>query len=102
MVYMLFAAGWLVFRGVAIELEGNRTLENARADMNTASAILGNTTFLNVIVSLSATYGLYFLASFLFFEPWHMFSSFFQYLLLVPFYINIMMVYAYCNVHDVR
>lgn len=28
-------------------------------------------------------------------------SSFLQYLVLVPSYINILMVYAFCNLHDV-
>jgi len=52
-------------------------------------------------VSLSSTYLLYFIASFMFFEPWHMFTSFVQYLLLSPSYINVLNIYAFCNVHDI-
>lgn len=34
-------------------------------------------------------------------DPWHMFTSFFQYLLLLPSYVNILLLYAFCNLHDV-
>uniref|UniRef100_U9TGW9 Chitin synthase n=1 Tax=Rhizophagus irregularis (strain DAOM 181602 / DAOM 197198 / MUCL 43194) TaxID=747089 RepID=U9TGW9_RHIID len=40
-------------------------------------------------------------ASLLFLEPWHLLSSSVQYLLLIPFYINVLHVYAFCNIHDV-
>ncbi|CAG8493588.1 14834_t:CDS:2 [Funneliformis mosseae] len=102
MIYMLFAAFWLTYKGVSIQMG---ILENENQitgnNVNTASAIINDSTFRNIILSVISTYGLYFTASFLFFEPWHMFSSFIQYLLLVPFYVNILNVYAFCNVHDV-
>ncbi|CAG8606533.1 3645_t:CDS:2, partial [Acaulospora morrowiae] len=100
MIYMLFAAGWLTYKGIAFQLDKQRGAITG-ANLSTASAILSNATFRNIILSVVSTYGLYFLASFLFFEPWHMFTSLGQYLLLVPFYINILNVYAFCNVHDV-
>jgi len=34
-------------------------------------------------------------------DPWHMFTSFGQYLLLMPSYVNILNVYAFSNWHDV-
>lgn len=54
-----------------------------------------------ILIALSATFGLWFLASFLYLDPWHMFHSFPQYLLVVSSYINILNVYAFCNWHDV-
>lgn len=48
-----------------------------------------------------ATYGLYLISSLLYFEPWHMLTSFVQYLLLLPSYVNILLIYAMCNLHDV-
>jgi len=54
-----------------------------------------------IIVALLATFGLYFIASFMYLDPWHMFTSFGQYLLLASSYINILMVYAFSNWHDV-
>src|SRR6266536_2846440 len=63
--------------------------------------IIKNQIFYTLIISLASTYVLYFLVSFLFFDPWHMFTSFIQYLLLTPTYINILNVYAFCNTHDI-
>lgn len=103
MIYMLFASGWLVYKGVSIQLNAlNESNKISGLNVNTTSAIMNNPAFRNIILSIVATYGIYFLASFLFFEPFHMFTSLAQYLLLVPFYINILNVYAFCNVHDVR
>lgn len=103
MIYMLFASGWLVYKGVSIQLNDlNESNKLSGLNVSTTSAIMNNPAFRNIILSIVATYGIYFLASFLFFEPFHMFTSLAQYLLLVPFYINILNVYAFCNVHDVR
>ena len=54
-----------------------------------------------IIIALAATFGLYFVASFLYLDPWHMFTSFPQYLLVMSSFINILMVYAFSNWHDV-
>ncbi|KAF2636809.1 chitin synthase 2 [Massarina eburnea CBS 473.64] len=62
---------------------------------------LGNNVFTNLIVSTCATIGLYFVMSFLYMDPWHMFTSFGQYFALLPSYICTLQVYAFCNAHDV-
>jgi chitin synthase len=54
-----------------------------------------------IIIALASTFGLYYVASFLYWDPWHMFTSFFQYLLIAPSFINILMIYAFSNWHDV-
>jgi len=54
-----------------------------------------------IILALFTIYGLYYIASFLYLDPWHMFHSFPYYLLLMSTYINILMVYAFNNWHDV-
>ncbi|MDI1485257.1 MAG: Chitin synthase, class 3 [Ramalina farinacea] len=54
-----------------------------------------------IIIALAATFGLYFVASFMYLDPWHMFTSFPQYLLTMSSYINILMIYAFSNWHDV-
>jgi chitin synthase len=64
-------------------------------------SIIKNQIFYTLIISLASTYVLWFVVSFLFFDPWHMFTSFIQYLLLTPTYINILNVYAFCNTHDI-
>ena len=67
----------------------------------TITDILKNQIFYTLIISLASTYLLWFVVSFLFFDPWHMFTSFIQYLLITPTYINIRNVYAFCNTHDI-
>ena len=62
---------------------------------------LGNNVFTNLIVSTLSTVGLYFLMSFLYLDPWHMFTSSAQYFALLPSYICVLQVYAFCNTHDV-
>jgi len=57
--------------------------------------------FRDLVISLASTYGLYIVSSFMHFEPWHMFTCFIQYMLLLPAFVNILMVYAFCNTHDV-
>jgi chitin synthase len=54
-----------------------------------------------LIAAMVSTFGIYFTASFLYGDPWHMFSSFLQYLCLAPSFTNILNVYAFCNLHDV-
>ncbi|WWD18233.1 hypothetical protein CI109_102683 [Kwoniella shandongensis] len=91
-VYMLFAAIYLAVRGI-------ETIENS--GKITAGSIFGDKIFRNIVVSLVATYGLYIVSSLFALDPWHMLTSFLQYLLLAPSYINVLNVYAFCNVHDV-
>ncbi|CAG8448461.1 7048_t:CDS:2 [Dentiscutata heterogama] len=62
---------------------------------------LKNAAFRDIVISVALTFLLYLFSSFIYFEPWHMFSCLVQYLLLVPSYVNILMIYAFCNTHDV-
>lgn len=54
-----------------------------------------------IMLALITIFGLNYVASFLYLDPWHMFHSFPQYLLLASTYINVLMVYAFNNWHDV-
>ncbi|KAF8213579.1 chitin synthase [Mycena galopus ATCC 62051] len=54
-----------------------------------------------LVAAMFSTFGIYFFASFLYGDPWHMFSSFLQYLCLAPSFVNVLNVYAFCNLHDV-
>lgn len=88
----MFASVFITVKSFQLQIS-----ENGLTFANLAS----NQVFLYLIVSLMSTYLLYFLVSFLFFDPWHMFTSFFQYLLMTPTYVNILNVYAFCNTHDI-
>jgi len=54
-----------------------------------------------IVIAIGATFGLYYVASFLYMDPWHMFTSFPQFLVLMPSYTNVLNVYAFNNWHDV-
>lgn len=86
MAYTTFASVWIVYKQF---LNKDNKVE------------LGNNLFTNVIVSSISTMGLYFLMSFLYLDPWHMFTSSAQYFMLLPSYICTLQVYAFCNAHDV-
>lgn len=60
-----------------------------------------NKVFYTLIVSVMSTFGLWLIASLIMFDPWHMFTSFIQYMLLTPTFTNVLNVYAFCNTHDV-
>lgn len=91
MAYTTFAALYIVIKQLTAH-----TLESTN---NTYQ--IGNNIFTNLIVSTVSTIGLYFLMSFLYMDPWHMFTSAGQYFALLPSYICTLQVYAFCNTHDV-
>ncbi|KAI0043669.1 glycosyltransferase family 2 protein [Auriscalpium vulgare] len=66
-----------------------------------AAAKQGGTAYQVMLFSIVVTYGVYTFASFLAFDPWHMFTSFIPYLLLSPTYINILNIYAFANLDDI-
>jgi len=88
----LWCAAWTVYLAVPHKLEEWK---------NFGHLVETNGTFREIVISLAATYGLYFISSFMHLEPWHMFTSFLQYMFLLPSYVNILMMYAMCNLHDV-
>ncbi|KAJ3255677.1 Chitin synthase, class 2 [Boothiomyces macroporosus] len=57
--------------------------------------------FRDMVISVAATYLVYFLSSVIHLDPWHIFTSMVQYFLLFPTYLNVFMVYSFCNLHDV-
>lgn len=65
------------------------------------SDLFKNPVFYTLIISVMSTYGIWLIASLLMFDPWHMITSFAQYMLLTPTYTNILNVYAFCNTHDI-
>ncbi|KAG9745704.1 chitin synthase, class II, partial [Aureobasidium melanogenum] len=84
MAYTTFASIWIVVK----EFGGGKMH-------------LGNNLFTNFIVSTLSTIGLYFLMSFLYLDPWHMFTSSAQYFGMLPSYICTLQIFAFCNAHDI-
>ncbi|KAF9269343.1 glycosyltransferase family 2 protein [Marasmius fiardii PR-910] len=93
-IYMTISAFLLAFKGI-------EQLAKEKGSALGIGDLFTNTIFRNIVISLAATLGLYVAASLIFFEPWHMITSFIQYLLMAPSYIGVLNVYAFANVHDV-
>ncbi|RYP16039.1 hypothetical protein DL765_005355 [Monosporascus sp. GIB2] len=91
MAYLMFAAVFITVRAIQAETINGFNISN----------IFNNQIFLTLIISMMSTYGLWLIASIMMFDPWHMITSFVQYLLLTPTFINILNVYAFCNTHDI-
>jgi len=96
MAYLLFASVWLTYVGVKVALDANNGQGVSRV-----ITLITDGPFRDIILSFASTYVMYFVASFLFFDPWHMFTSFIPYLFMTPSYINVLNIYAFCNTHDV-
>lgn len=92
MLYVLVDSGYLVVRAF-LPGQDKVTVFSANIFASDSSAI--------IIIALASTFGLYYVASFLYLDPWHMFHSYPQYMLIMSSYINILNVYAFSNWHDV-
>ena len=97
-VYIVVLSMYLVYRalsGHSTEIDTHDGLDDFFKTFfsSTSSGI--------ILIALIATFGLYFVASFAYLDPWHMFTSFPQYLCLMSSYVNILNVYAFSNWHDV-
>ena len=86
MAYTMFATVYIVIRQI---------------NQKDEQLAMGNNVFTNLIVSVCSTIGLYFFMSFIYLDPWHMFTCLVQYFMLLPSYICMLQVYAFCNTHDV-
>ncbi|KAI5288953.1 Chitin synthase, class 1, partial [Ascosphaera acerosa] len=92
MIYLSFAAVFVTVKSIEHQVE--------KKDFTFAD-IFKNSEFFSMIVSLISTYVMWIVASILFLDPWHLVTSFLQYVLLTPTYINVLNIYAFCNTHDI-
>ncbi|CEJ94690.1 Putative Chitin synthase 1 [[Torrubiella] hemipterigena] len=97
--YILVLSGYLIGQAFSTPISQQINIDTG-ADF-VRSFFSGSSAAGVILVALVTIYGLYFIASFLYLDPWHMFHSFPYYLLLMSTYINILMVYAFNNWHDV-
>lgn len=65
MIYLAFAAVFVTVRSIQEEVKDNNF---------TFSTLFTNSTFFSIIVSLGSTYVMWFIASIIFLDPWHMFT----------------------------
>ncbi|CAO3600611.1 unnamed protein product [Absidia cylindrospora] len=95
MGYLLFCTGWITYVSIS------NVVTSWQDSDGTILTLLKESTFRNILVSVVSTYVMYFVASVLFLDPWHMFSSLLQYVLMSASFVNILNIYAFCNTHDV-
>jgi len=98
-VFAIITAVMLYFIAMATYTDLPKTADNWKTFWVDSSTNNARKTIFTII-AFGATYGLYFLSSFLFREPLHMFVCFIQYIFLLPTYINVLQIYAYCNISD--
>jgi len=79
----------------------DKAWHNNGGDSNYISTFYSDIGSLTVIVTCCALFGVYYAASFLHLDPWHMFVSYPQYLFVSSAYTNILNIYAFSNWHDV-
>ncbi|KAJ3275492.1 Chitin synthase, class 2 [Terramyces sp. JEL0728] len=93
MAMMIYLGGFSVYQSV-------KKIQPTQFQ-NFSTLLLQNAVFRDICISTASTLGLYIVASCLYFDPWHMITSFIQYMLFLPSFSNILNVYAFCNLHDV-
>lgn len=90
---------WLTFAAVYLTVVSIQ--QQVKKPNFTFSDVFTDYQFFTIIISLASTYVLWFVASILFLDPWHMITCFIQYIVLTPTYINVLNIYAFCNTHDI-
>ncbi|KAF5019128.1 hypothetical protein F66182_8864 [Fusarium sp. NRRL 66182] len=93
MIYLMFAAIFISVKAIIADVNDE--------DGFNVSDLFKNKVFYMLIISLMSTYGIWLIASLIMLDPWHMVTSFAQYMLLTPTFTNVLNVYAFCNTHDV-
>ena len=89
----MFAAIYIAVTAILVDLKAHTQFS--------IDQLFKNPVFYTLIISVMSTFGIWLIASLLMFDPWHMLTSFIQYMLLTPTYTNVLNVYAFCNTHDV-
>ncbi|EIE87189.1 chitin synthase 1 [Rhizopus delemar RA 99-880] len=96
MGYILFCTVWITVAGVISAVDTAESSTDARF-----LALIQQSTFRDVIISVCSTYIMYLVSSCLFLDPWHIFTSLVPYVFMSPSYTNVLNIYAFCNTHDV-
>jgi len=93
--YLLVCAFWLTIKAFQ-----SISFQNAPSIADKVKTLLTGENGV-LLAALCSTFGVYIITSFLYADPWHIFHSFVQYMGMAPSFINILMVYSFCNLHDV-
>lgn len=95
--YILFSAGYLTF------IHATEFLPYANWNsLPTVVAVFKAAGYHVLILALVCCWAVYLVSAILYGEPWHMIACFVQFLLLMPSYVSVLGVYAFCNMHEVK
>ncbi|KAF4982955.1 hypothetical protein FZEAL_1525 [Fusarium zealandicum] len=95
-VYLIMNIVYLIKR--VVDYKADDTGASSYAYIGEFYADLGQVT---VIVAAFSVFGVYIVTAFLSLDPWHLFTSFAQFLFISSSYVNILNIYAFSNTHDV-
>ncbi|SNX81787.1 Chitin synthase 4 [Melanopsichium pennsylvanicum] len=98
---VVFALLTAYMTAAAIYLAVDAILNATGANGAGAEALVSNRTFVNIVISLAATFGIWTIASIMFLQPAHMITSIVQYLLMAPTFVNVISIYAFANINDI-
>ncbi|ORX38479.1 chitin synthase-domain-containing protein [Kockovaella imperatae] len=94
-------AGYMIVCSVILSIKAFQAVLGVPGSILDKLRDLFNSSNGTLVAAVLSVIGFYSLASLLYMDPWHMISSFPQYMLLAPSFTNILNVYAFCNLHDV-
>ncbi|PWN42205.1 hypothetical protein IE81DRAFT_290615 [Ceraceosorus guamensis] len=92
----LYTAGFTIF--IAADAAGLTHLSGWTGD--NILQLIKLDSFRDIVISLASTYVLWVIASIIHFEPWHLVTSFVQYLFLTPCFVIVLAIYSMANTHD--
>lgn len=94
MAYLLFAAVYLAINTVKLVMDET----DGHFDVG---MLVTNLKLRDLVISMLSTYLLYAIGAVIHGEPSFMVTSFVQYLLLSPSYVNVLNIYSFCNINDI-
>lgn len=98
-IYMTFSVVCLTIQSIkSIKADIG---EYSRFTLSIGLKYLRDEKFRDLTISLASTYVLYLIGSLIFFDVFHLFACTVQYILLSPAYINVLGIFAFCNINDI-
>lgn len=108
LVFALFACVviYMTFCVIVLTIESVHLIKQQIGDYSSFTASIAlkyfeNSKFRDLTVSLASTYALYLIGSLIFFDVFHLIACTIPYVLLSPAYINVLSVFAFCNINDI-
>lgn len=101
LVFAFFSL-YLIFMTVILTIKAFCPIQSliSNSDGSSIGVFLGST-YGPIFAGIAGTFGVYIVSAIVYLDPWHLFHSMPQFLLIAPSFTNILNVYAFCNLHDV-